>query len=74
MTATICCCLKWCFKVETKELLPLAETIMTQQLPYNYEANAKCYEIINWFKHIQRNDDDRVQVLRAWLSHTFGAI
>ena len=58
-------------KVETKELLPFSrDYYMTQQLPYNYEANAKCYEIINWFKHIQRNDDDRVQVLRAWLRAT----
>tara|TARA_R100001224_G_scaffold35652_1_gene20211 strand:+ start:2165 stop:4771 length:2607 start_codon:yes stop_codon:yes gene_type:complete len=58
-------------KVDTKELLPFSrDYYMTQQLPYNYEANAKCYEIINWFKHIQRNDDDRVQVLRAWLRAT----
>jgi putative DNA primase/helicase len=40
---------------------------MTQQLPYNYDVNARCESVIEWLKGTQENSWGRTQVLRAWL-------
>jgi len=54
--------------IETKELLPFdREMYITQQLPYEYDPGASCEPIIKWLKHVQDDNWERVQVLRAWL-------
>jgi len=40
---------------------------INEQLPYNYDAGAKAPGICRWLAHTQWGNDDRVQVLRAWL-------
>jgi putative DNA primase/helicase len=39
-------------------------------MPYEYNPEATCAVIITWLKYTQRNDWERVQVLRAWLRAT----
>jgi P4 family phage/plasmid primase-like protien len=54
--------------IETKELLPFDRKLyLTQRMPYAYDPSATCDGIIKWLKFTQRNDWERVQVLRAWL-------
>jgi len=54
--------------IEDKELLDFDKKLfLTQRMPYAFDPNANCDQIINWLKYTQRNDWDRVQVLRAWL-------
>ena len=54
--------------VETKEFTSFnPEMYMTQQLPYEYDPQAKCEPIIQWLKDVQDGSWGRVQVLRAWL-------
>jgi phage/plasmid-associated DNA primase len=54
--------------VETRELLPFRKDLyMTQQLPYDYNASARCEVVIEWLKGTQENSWGRTQVLRAWL-------
>ena len=40
---------------------------INEQLPYNYDAGAKAPGICSWLAHTQWGNNDRVQVLRAWL-------
>jgi putative DNA primase/helicase len=57
--------------VETKELLNFDKKLyLTQRMPYCYDPAATCDSIIKWLKFTQRNDWERVQVLRAWLRAT----
>jgi putative DNA primase/helicase len=57
--------------VEAKELLPFNKNLyLTQHMPYEYNPEATCAAIITWLKYTQRNDWERVQVLRAWLRAT----
>jgi len=57
--------------VETKELLSFDKKLyLTQRMPYCYDPAATCDSIIKWLKFTQRNDWERVQVLRAWLRAT----
>ena len=54
--------------VHTRQLLPFKKDLyMTQQLPYNYDAGARCEAVIEWLKGTQENSWGRTQVLRAWL-------
>lgn len=54
--------------VSTRELLPFKKDLyMTQQLPYNYDVNARCDSVVEWLKGTQENSWGRTQVLRAWL-------
>jgi len=58
-------------EVETKTLLPFNKNLyLTQHMPYEYNPEATCENIITWLKYTQRNDWERVQVLRAWLRAT----
>tara|TARA_B100001939_G_scaffold190378_2_gene163852 strand:- start:6713 stop:9403 length:2691 start_codon:yes stop_codon:yes gene_type:complete len=60
--------------LQTLELIPFdnqtRDLYINQQLPYEYDPNAKCDKIINWLSFTQWGSNDRVQVLRAWLRAT----
>jgi putative DNA primase/helicase len=57
--------------IETRELLPFnRDMYFVQQMPYAYNANASCEEIIKWLKQTQHDSWERTQVLRAWLRAT----
>ena len=57
--------------IETRELLPFNRDMhFVQQMPYAYNANASCDEIIKWLKQTQHDSWERTQVLRAWLRAT----
>jgi phage/plasmid-associated DNA primase len=57
--------------VEAKKLLPFNKNLyLTQHMPYDYNSEANCEDIITWLKYTQRDNWGRVQVLRAWLRAT----
>ena len=58
-------------KLDTLELLPFdRELYINQQLPYAYDPGANCDKIKSWLSFTQWGNEDRVQVLRAWLRAT----
>jgi putative DNA primase/helicase len=40
---------------------------ISRSLPYEYDPQATCEPIINWLKFTQFGDEERVQLLRAWM-------
>jgi P4 family phage/plasmid primase-like protien len=56
------------FEIATGKLLPHAPGYrLTWQLPYSYDLSATCEPIINWLRESQDDDEQRVQLLRAYL-------
>ena len=55
-------------EMSTKDFLPHdQENYLTWGLDFDYDPNANSGPIIQWLKKTQYNDEERVQVLRAWL-------
>ena len=55
-------------EMSTKDFLPHdQENYLTWGLDFDYDPNANSGPIIQWLKNTQYNDEERVQVLRAWL-------
>ena len=55
-------------EMSTKEFLPHdQENYLTWGLDFDYDPNANSGPIIQWLRKTQYNDEERVQVLRAWL-------
>jgi putative DNA primase/helicase len=40
---------------------------ISRSLPYEYDPQATCEPIINWLRFTQFGDEERVQLLRAWM-------
>ena len=55
-------------EMSTKDFLPHdQENYLTWGLDFDYDPHANSGPIIQWLKKTQYNDEERVQVLRAWL-------
>ena len=55
-------------EMSTKEFLPHdQENYLTWGLDFEYDPHANSGPIIQWLRKTQYNDEERVQVLRAWL-------
>ena len=55
-------------EMSTKDFLPHdQENYLTWGLDFDYDPNADSGPIIQWLRKTQYNDEERVQVLRAWL-------
>ena len=55
-------------EMSTKEFLPHdQENYLTWGLDFDYDPHANSGPIIQWLRKTQYNDEERVQVLRAWL-------
>ena len=55
-------------EMSTKDFLPHdQENYLTWGLDFDYDPNANSGPIIQWLRKTQYNDEERVQVLRAWL-------
>ena len=55
-------------EMSTKDFLPHdQENYLTWGLDFDYDPQANSGPIIQWLKKTQYNDEERVQVLRAWL-------
>ena len=54
--------------MSSSEFLPHdQENYLTWGLDFDYDPNADSGPIIQWLRKTQYNDEERVQVLRAWL-------
>ena len=40
---------------------------LTRRIPYNYNENADCQSIKQWLYDVQDNDEQIVEILRAWM-------
>ena len=55
-------------EMSTKDFLPHhQENYLTWGLDFDYDPHANSGPIIQWLRKTQYNDEERVQVLRAWL-------